>query len=369
MPVRLDVETLALEFLRQGPAHNQLLSPLTPYLCVCGNHRASVVFVPWEQGAMDRNITELRATDRLDAQGTRDRSARLSEIAHEVSSMLEQVDGLSASMARMQANCQSQQRLSHLEIVVSANELAMIPFELSRVPAGFSGSGEEWLSVQNAAPTVLTRRVRGTQVRPEMWPLQPRILFIWADPEGRSVPAAAHLKELTRAVEPWLGQRPPNVRASDWVGRYLVMLPKASLSDIHAACRSQRFTHVHILAHGIKDVDSPDQSYSVALHARPGGHETELVDGSRLAGAIQSNPNGKTPQVVTVASCDSGQDGDDLFRKASLQLFAHGDLEEHEHPRDHPPDDGSDEGGSGEAECRNRCIGDSKELIVERTLF
>ena len=40
--------TLTLELLRHGPAHNQLLSPLTPYLALAGNHGAQTVNLPFE---------------------------------------------------------------------------------------------------------------------------------------------------------------------------------------------------------------------------------------------------------------------------------------------------------------------------------
>jgi hypothetical protein len=35
----INMRTITLELLRHGPAHNQLLSPLTPCLALCENHR------------------------------------------------------------------------------------------------------------------------------------------------------------------------------------------------------------------------------------------------------------------------------------------------------------------------------------------
>ena len=40
------MHTITLELLRHGPAHNQLLSPLTPYLALCENHGAVTMHVP-----------------------------------------------------------------------------------------------------------------------------------------------------------------------------------------------------------------------------------------------------------------------------------------------------------------------------------
>ena len=42
------MRTITLELLRHGPAHNQLLSPLTSYLALCENHSAVTMHVPFE---------------------------------------------------------------------------------------------------------------------------------------------------------------------------------------------------------------------------------------------------------------------------------------------------------------------------------
>ena len=36
----MDIRTVSVELLRAGPRHNQLVSPLTQYLGVCGNAAA-----------------------------------------------------------------------------------------------------------------------------------------------------------------------------------------------------------------------------------------------------------------------------------------------------------------------------------------
>jgi hypothetical protein len=43
-----DIRSVKLEFLRPGPAHNQLLSPLTPYVAVCGDDGSVTVNMPFE---------------------------------------------------------------------------------------------------------------------------------------------------------------------------------------------------------------------------------------------------------------------------------------------------------------------------------
>ena len=54
------MRSVALEFLRKGPPHNQLLSPLTDYLALCGNHPAVSVNVPFEHREFLRILDSLR---------------------------------------------------------------------------------------------------------------------------------------------------------------------------------------------------------------------------------------------------------------------------------------------------------------------
>ena len=53
-----NVRTITLELLRHGPAHNQLLSPLTQYLALCGNHPATTAVMPFEHSQL---LVRLRA--------------------------------------------------------------------------------------------------------------------------------------------------------------------------------------------------------------------------------------------------------------------------------------------------------------------
>ena len=51
---------VTLEFLRHGPAHNQLLSPLTRYLALCNSHQAMSVEMPWEHAELAQRLEVLR---------------------------------------------------------------------------------------------------------------------------------------------------------------------------------------------------------------------------------------------------------------------------------------------------------------------
>ena len=50
----MKIRPVTVEFLRAGPRHNQLLSPLTQYLGVCGDREASVVTLPYEHADYER---------------------------------------------------------------------------------------------------------------------------------------------------------------------------------------------------------------------------------------------------------------------------------------------------------------------------
>lgn len=47
-----DIHDIKLEFLRSGPAHNHLLSPLTPYMALCGADGPVSVHLPFEHAQL-----------------------------------------------------------------------------------------------------------------------------------------------------------------------------------------------------------------------------------------------------------------------------------------------------------------------------
>ena len=53
------MRTITLELLRHGPAHNQLLSPLTPYLALCENHGAVTLHMPFEHSQFMHRLDAL----------------------------------------------------------------------------------------------------------------------------------------------------------------------------------------------------------------------------------------------------------------------------------------------------------------------
>src|SRR5215831_9843582 len=162
----MDIRTVTVELLRAGPRHNQMVSPLTQYLGVCGNFAAGRVSLPYED--------------------------------------------------------EQPRTLTHLRIVLSASELAMLPFEASKVPTG-EDSMSTWLALQGRAPVCITRHIRSVSPEGIRWPSEPRLLFV-AGPDT-DPPQALHRKALADAMAPWRNADGP-------LGDRLVVLEKATLAHI-----------------------------------------------------------------------------------------------------------------------------------------
>src|SRR5581483_6031220 len=100
----------------------------------------------------------------------------------------------------------------------------------------------------------MTRRSRGLKDECVKWPTTPRILFIAADPE-KPVPYEQHIDALVRALQPWLPPlEVPSVAGDERMAAYgrhlsehLVVLKRATISRIAAACAEGTFTHIHVL--------------------------------------------------------------------------------------------------------------------------
>src|SRR5580704_18675911 len=192
MPAR----TVTLELLRHGPSSNQLLSPLTPYLALSGNHDAETVHVEFEHVQLLRKIRDLRYQG-----GSGRAAAAIEEASREVSRLIASIRSLTAEMSSAP---RGPDRLIHVRLVLSASELSLLPFELSVSPPGFPGQGQP-LSLQSVAPIALTREARRVPAATIQWPDEPRILVAAASPPGvPAVPLRAHLLALRRAFDPWL---------------------------------------------------------------------------------------------------------------------------------------------------------------------
>ena len=314
------MHTITLELLRHGPAHNQLLSPLTPYLALCENHGAVTLHVPFEHNQF---------LHRLDALGYREsdeaRVFQLKDTAAILGQMLAQVPGLTAEANKQNSQVQP---LTHLRLIISASELALLPFELALSPEGLPGAGQHLL-LQSQMPVCLTREVRRAPDDDFKWPVRPpRILFVAAaPPEVGDIPLKAHLLALRSAIEPWV-RYSDEAQRNESLTRHFVFLPEASIEAIQTACAKSNFTHVHILAHGIQYSEGKDRRYALALHDARNPDNVDRVSGARLATALRASRrsvgNGLgRPAVVTMASCDAGNVGSVAGAGASIAHALH----------------------------------------------
>jgi beta-lactamase superfamily II metal-dependent hydrolase len=313
MADEIQIRTVTAEFLRAGPPHNQLLSPLTQYLAVCGDAGAGVVTVPYEHAAFERRLKELR----YESGAPDDRIAMLHDVGVDMGRILGSVPGLPGALT---VDPNHPGTLIHLRLTLSASELAHLPFELAKVPVGGGATTESWLAIQTRPPVCLTRNIRTVSPEGVLWPHKPRILFVAGDPH--TVPFDAHRDELVQAIAPFRypGRDDPSLSrqgAREQFGDLLTILKNPTLADVMLECRSASYTHIHVLTHG--DEASRDD-YGLVLRDDDGA--PDVVSGERFASALTAVGRDaiRRPAAVTVASCDSANIGTVTIPGAS---FAH----------------------------------------------
>jgi CHAT domain len=333
------MRTITLELVRHGPAHNQLLSPLTQYLALCENHPAVTLQLPLEHNEMLYRLSALAYR-----MGKEPREFQLRDTAQLVGELLARIPGLTADMNRRDdrsgdgsgQNVEGD-RATHLRLVLSASELALLPFELAVAPIGFPGAGQPLL-LQSVHPVAITRETRRVAEEQVVWPERTRVLFVVASPpELPAPPATAHLLALRRTLEPWIGTRSRTAEGvtgetdANRLAQHLTVLIEASLEAIEAACSEGNYTHVHILAHGGEYTEGYNTRFGLLLHdsAHPIG-PADRVNGERLATALRTSRKGASgqlvrPAVVTLASCYNGSVGSVTGVGASIAHALHAD--------------------------------------------
>jgi len=323
----MDINNIKLEFLRPGPAHNQLLSPLTLYIALCGREGPVTVNFPFEQRQLLNRLERLRYITPSGAIPPQQREAEVQEIGELIGEVLGKVPALPTQIGNIRTDSKG---LVHLRLSLSAFELALVPFELSIAPNGFPGSGSP-LFLQSRVPITLTREVRRDRPLPVSWNRTPRILFAFANPGSLpTVPSQEHLEALRRAIDPWAKWgKTPEDRVKE-VKSHITVLPDATLGNIRQACEEREFTHIHILAHGGRFEHGGDQHYGLALCNENHSTEPDIVDGERLSltlcATTSSGAVRHPPALVSLATCDSGNIGSVITPGASIahQLHAGG---------------------------------------------
>ncbi len=305
------IQQVKLEFLRPGPAHNQLLSPLTPYIALCGDDGPVTVQMPFEHRQLLMRLRRLRYESNKDPAKDEQRQAEVRDMGEAIGKVFSQIPAL---LSQLPDACGETGKLVHLSLSLSGFELGLIPFELAVSMDGFPGSGSP-LFLQTRMPISVTREIRRGCPLPIKWNRPPRILFAFAEPDIQNVrlnvPAQAHLNALRLAIEPWVKIKDPgkaNERVEE-VKKLLTVLPNATLKQIREACAKTEYTHVHILAHGAPLEYAGDRRYGVAL-CNELDRSADIVDGERLAMTLTArDASGNVkycPTLVTLATCDSG---------------------------------------------------------------
>lgn len=315
------MRTITLELLRHGPAHNQLLSPLTPYLALCENHAAVTLHVPFEHNQFLHRLSALGYKLQDES-----RVFQLKDTARVLGEILSEIPGLTAESNKEDHDAD---QLTHLRLIISASELALLPFELALSPNGLPGAGQHLL-LQPQMPICLTREIRRVPGEKLQWPTKPKILFISAAPEelGAQIPLESHLLVLRRLISPWVKYYDTDEKRRERVGEHLHVLPGASIEAIEDACASGSYTHIHILAHGVEVVDEYDRRFALALHDARNPEKIDHISGARLATALRPSHRPDShgvfkPAVVTLASCDSGNVGSVAGAGASIAHALH----------------------------------------------
>jgi hypothetical protein len=313
--------TLKLELLRHGPAHNQLLSPLTQYLALCGNHGAGTIHLPLEHREFLLRLRPLRYQHPSPPDEAVVRGAQLREFGQMLSDLLAKVPGLGTELG---ACFKSREELVHLQLVTSAAELALLPFEAALAPQGVPGAGAP-LALQTELPLSITRQVRRSSPAQPHWRRKPRILMAFASLPGyQEVPYQAHIAALFEAIAPWIR---PSRREPDNSGDLLKVLPYVSLKALQEECSRHEYTHVHILAHGISQQDLGGERFVLLFHDDSSPQKASFVTGENLVQALRGHQrkDGQLshPAVATIASCDSGNVGSLIVPGGSLAHVLH----------------------------------------------
>ncbi len=303
------MRTILLELMRHGTDHNQLLSPSLPYLAVCENAPVTTIQQPFEHRELLVRLSSLSYPEGNKKYVEAQRSFQLQDIGRALGRMLSDIPGLTSALgvARQDGdgdNAENYRRpFLNLRLVLSAKELALLPFETTISGAGFPGTSEHLL-LQLSMPFSITRESRRSARRHYLSPLTPKVLFAYCDLPGAPVPSRAHALALRAAFDPWL-------RAGASIHEHLHVLRNASLRELTQQCREHRYTHVHLLAHGApQDSDTVQSLNVIALRSDSGDEPFERVTGRNLARALspmKGQEDLNQPLVVTLATCDSGR--------------------------------------------------------------
>jgi hypothetical protein len=328
---------IKLELIRPGPSHNQLLSPLTQYTALCGDGEPITFSIDLEQHELMDILARLRYYEQheSDVLGIPEsvREATVKEIGRRLEHLFGHLTNLLVEEGRAMGTIINTDRwkkdpLIHLRLISSASELAYLPFEMAISPAASPSEGSK-MFVNATLPLVLTREVRRSRPAPLSWNTagETKVLFIAAQPGFLRVPLEEHLKALSASLEPWVERKDTEEDRLAALKQMLRVLPNASLDDIYHICSKEKFTHVHILAHGGEYLEARENRFGLVLCDHEDKTKKRYVSAGRLAKALRAQSASgswrSNPQMVSLATCDSGAHGSLLTPGGSIAHELH----------------------------------------------
>jgi hypothetical protein len=295
-----------LELLRGGPAHNQLVSPITEYLALCGDAAPHTLRLPFEQGDLTNRLQLLRYGLGTAQTAEQMRQLELERLSRELATLFGSIPAFAAEISSIELPRNG--GVVHCRLVLAGNELGLVPWEIVQVPVGLPGAGLHLL-LQPRVPVSMTREVRGASRRQFRWDRDPRILFAAAH-ESDFPPNTieAHLLALRRAIEPWAYPPSSNTVALPLAHYDIDVIESASVESIRRRCLEHDYTHVHILAHGAPVLERDETRFGLLLHRPDRPAERVVATGDQLAQALlpsRSRRGASDPVLVSLATCDS----------------------------------------------------------------
>lgn len=212
---------------------------------------------------------------------------------------------------------------TQVDLVISASELWLLPFE------AVTDDAETPLFARSDKKFVLTRRIRGEfKDNSQSWYPVPRIAFISASPawlNADPVPHAEHEDAIRESLRPWIEPLLGYTSGGADDRKVLQILKQATPDDVRdlfkqAKTDKKPFTHVHVLAHGINKRNQTNQLRSQMGFALATAKK-KAMDADFLVEVLKSQ--GTLPQVVTLAICDGASQANTVVPYESLAQRLH----------------------------------------------
>lgn len=275
-----------IEYFRYGDLETGMLRRDDKFIRSHGSKPVVEVSTPFNQLQLLRELSEHFRYD----QQEEDQQRTIASISNELKDFFIALEELSVDPGE----------LIQIDMVLNASEMGLIPFELFCDQAGRPYFAHEDYNF------VLTRRIRGNYNEKTIgWPVIPRILFVTANP--------GYPETVFQEIVPddFLGSFNfilEQLGGSTEDSRYFKHLKDPTFEDfqreIYEAIESgQRYTHVHIVAHGYRVIDEAfpyNSEYGVAFPSA-NNQPTKAEKFKTLFGGISKD---SLPIVVNYLICD-----------------------------------------------------------------